>query len=148
MKGLSIFLILVVLVGSVLIMSARDEENPGQSVEHGKYIVHHVAMCVMCHTPRDEGGRLLESQLLEGGAIPVTSPYPNQHWALQAPAIKGLGGFTEDNIVHLLTSGQLLDGYQPQSPMPPFRMTEEDARAVVAYLNSLNDQAPEGQDPR
>jgi len=36
-----------------------------------------------------------------------------------------------------LETGELDNRTPPQPPMPPFRMTRDDAEAVVAYLKSL-----------
>jgi len=41
-------------------------------------------------------------------------------------------------MVTLLTTGVWRDGKRPRPPMPQFRMTQQDAQAVVAYLKSLN----------
>src|SRR5687768_12765128 len=65
-------------------------DNPAQAespVDRGKYLVHHVAMCVMCHTPKTNEGKLITAQLLRGAPMPVESPYPRQPWAFRAPAI-------------------------------------------------------------
>ena len=109
----------------------------GSPVERGKYLVHDVAMCVMCHTPHTADGRLVSERLLQGSPMPVSSPFPRQRWAFRAPALAGLGGFSEEAIVTLLQTGARPGGETPEPPMPPFRMTEEDARAVAAYLKSL-----------
>lgn len=108
------------------------------SIERGMYIVHHVAMCVYCHTPKDADGRLDDRQLLAGAPIPVESPFRRVKWSFQAPKIAGLpGGWTEGDLVRFLQTGVTPTGRTPQPPMPPFRMNEEDARAVAAYLKSL-----------
>jgi hypothetical protein len=74
---------------------------------------------------------------LQGAPIPVTSPYPNSPWAFRAPAIAGLPGWTQGDAVFLLMNGHRVSGQQPRPPMPQFRMSREDADAVVAYLMSL-----------
>ncbi len=116
---------------------AAREARQG-STQRGAYIVHHVAMCIYCHTPRDEEGVPDMRQLLRGAPMPIDSPFPRQTWAFQAPKIAGLpGGWTEDDMVRFLQTGVSPTGYRPRPPMPPFRMNEEDARAVAAYLESL-----------
>jgi hypothetical protein len=37
----------------------------------------------------------------------------------------------------LLTKGIQNDGTKTKPPMPPYRFTEDDAKAVVAFLRSL-----------
>jgi mono/diheme cytochrome c family protein len=111
---------------------------PNRSNARGKYFVDQVAMCVECHTPRDDGGRLLRGKYLKGAPVPVKSPpYPNMKWALKAPAIAGLPGYTAEQGVRLLTEGITSDGRRPNPPMPPFQFSRADAEAIVAYLKSL-----------
>ena len=107
-------------------------------VEHGQYIVHHVAMCIYCHSPRSEEGVLDREQLLQGAPMPVESPFKGQRWAFRAPKLAGLpGGWSEEDLIRFLQTGETTTGRAPLPPMPPFRMTERDATAVAAYLKSL-----------
>ena len=106
-------------------------------VARGEYLTRHVAMCVQCHTPRDANGNLIETKAFTGAPVPVTSPYQHQPWAFSAPRIAGLGGFTEEQIIALLTTGQATGREKPKPPMPPFRLSREDAEAVVAYLRTV-----------
>lgn len=109
----------------------------GGDVERGRYLTHSVAMCIQCHTPRNADGTLDETRLFQGAAIPVESPFHGQEWATQAPSIAGLAGFNPEDELSLLTTGHRRDGHMPKLPMPPFRMSTDDARAVIAYLRSL-----------
>jgi mono/diheme cytochrome c family protein len=136
--------VIAVLVAAIAAGQEKDAapEDPAppksaSPVERGRYLVHHVAMCVICHTAKTNEGKLITTQLLRGAPMPVPSPYPSQRWAARAPAVAGLGGFSEDDFVALLTTGSRPNGDPPEPPMPPYRMTEEDARAVAAYLKSL-----------
>jgi len=102
----------------------------------GEYLATSVAMCVQCHSPRDEKGEIIQSRRFTGGAIPFRSPYRNSEWAPVAPNIRGLPGFTDEQIVMLLTEGHAGDRPAPRRPMPPFRMMADDARAIIAFLRS------------
>jgi mono/diheme cytochrome c family protein len=116
----------------------RDESQMEAAIERGKYIAHHVAMCIYCHTPKNAEGELDRQQLLQGAPMPVASPFPRQQWAFQAPKIAGLpGGWNEQDLMKFLQTGETPTGHHPQPPMPPFRLTEEDAQSIVAYLKSL-----------
>ena len=95
-----------------------------------------VAMCVQCHSPRDQRGNLIPDKRLTGASIPVRGPSWDAEWAYKAPALAGLPGFTDEQIVMLLTEGHAGDRPAPQRPMPPFRMNKQDAEAIVAYLRS------------
>lgn len=134
-------LLLTVFVLFVATMAfAQSKEKPDRAGEsaRGKYFVEQVAMCVECHTPRDSSGRLLRGKYLEGAPVPVKSPsYANMKWAIRAPAIAGLPGYTAEQGVRLLTEGLTADGRRPDPPMPRFRFSRADAEAIVAYLKSL-----------
>ena len=105
-------------------------------VSRGEYLVHSVAMCVQCHSPRDQRGNIIQNQKLTGAPIPVRGPSWDSEWAYKAPALAGLPGFTDEQIVMLLTEGHAGDRPAPQRPMPPFRMQKQDAEAIVAYLRT------------
>lgn len=106
-------------------------------VARGEYLANRVAMCVQCHSPRDASGAIRPSEKFRGGAIPFRSPWPDSEWAYQAPSLAGLPGFTDEQIVSLLSQGRATGRTTPRSPMPQFRMSQEDAAAIVAYLRSL-----------
>jgi len=130
----------VVVVAGVLLLTLTGVAAAASRVDQvarGSYLVHHVAMCVQCHTPRDATGTLDPTRLLKGAPNPVRSPVPTQPWAVSAPAIAGLPGFSDEDEITLLTTGRRPGNPVPKPPMPPFRLTREDAEAVVAYLRSL-----------
>jgi mono/diheme cytochrome c family protein len=109
-----------------------------RAIAQGRYLAHHVAMCVQCHTPRAPNGELDESRVFEGAPVPVAPPdFPDFPWAVNAPPIAGLPGFTDEDEIALLTTGKRPSGPSPKPPMPPFRLSREDAAAIVAYLRSL-----------
>lgn len=110
---------------------------PRGSVEHGRYIVEHVAMCIECHSGRDSQGNLVESQLFLGAPIPFAPPWPND-WAMRAPRNRGLPGYDDAQALRLLTQGAIgRNGEQLRPPMPRFRMSVQDAADVIAFMRSL-----------
>jgi len=127
----------VLVLGPQLLTPQTPSSGTARGTERGEYLVHRVAMCVQCHSPRDDAGELIPQRLLSGAPIPVAPPFPNQEWAVTAPQIAGLPGFTEEDLVTLLTTGSRPNGETPKRPMPPFRMSREDAQAIAAYLKSL-----------
>jgi cytochrome c553 len=105
---------------------------------HGQYLVHQVAMCVHCHSPHNNDGSLDERRLLAGAPVPLKSPFAKQEWAYQAPALAGLpGGWSEDQLARFLQTGETPNKHPARPPMPPYRLTQQDARAIAAYLRSL-----------
>jgi len=122
----------------VLLRSACAAADMGL-VERGRYLTHDVAMCVQCHSPRQEDGSLIEGKEFTGAPFPVTAPtfISSGEWCVVTPPIAGLPGFTKAEAVEFFMNGARLGEHQPKWPMPPYRMSREDAEAVVAYLQSL-----------
>jgi mono/diheme cytochrome c family protein len=109
---------------------------PHGDVDHGHYIVHNVAMCVECHSGRDNAGNIIPEQQFMGAPIPFRPPWPND-WAVRAPRNAGLPGYTDELAMRLLTQGAIdRNGNQLRPPMPRFRMTPQDAADVIAYLRT------------
>src|SRR4051794_10290930 len=145
MRGVAEIAFLVFLVlffgggGSVLVAAESTAGQPAmkEPTNRGRYLVDHVAMCIQCHTPRDENGQLLLNAYLQGAPVPVKAPVNAKNWALRAPAIAGLPGYDKNQAVRLLTEGITADGRTPNPPMPPFRFSRTDAEAIASYLESL-----------
>jgi mono/diheme cytochrome c family protein len=108
-----------------------------QQVERGRYLVVNVGMCGQCHSARNANGQLEEDEFLHGGPVPLVAPRGYVKWAYKAPRLAGLPQHTDEQLVKLLTTGINRDGKEPLPPMPPFRMTQEDALAVAAFLRSV-----------
>ena len=108
---------------------------PAGNAQHGEYLAHHVAMCVECHSPRDEAGTIIPGSEFMGAPLPVRTP---AHWATRAPRNRGLPGYDDEQAMRLLTEGAVArDGRQLLPPMPRFRMTHQDAADIIAFLRSL-----------
>jgi hypothetical protein len=107
------------------------------NIEHGRYIAEHVAMCVECHSGRDQQGNIIDAERYLGAPIPVGPAWATD-WALRAPRNRGLPGYDDAMAMRLLTEGSIgRDGVQLKLPMPRFRMTPQDAADVIAFLRSL-----------
>jgi len=128
----------VLLAASALAVAEEPDSADRDPVRRGKYLVHGVAMCVECHSPRGQNGDLIEAKLLQGGRIPVGRPYKSISWAATAPQLAGLPGLSGDEAVELLVTGKRSGALPPRPPMPPFRLERSDAEAIVAYLKSLD----------
>jgi hypothetical protein len=133
MRGLALLTAVLCLVAIWSPPAAETEVGASR----GGYLVNRVAMCVQCHSPRDAGGNLDATRLFKGAPIPTRSPFPGQVWAFAAPAIAGLPGWSDADATRLLTTGRRLNGYAPKPPMPPFRLSQADAEAVIVHLRSL-----------
>lgn len=113
-------------------------------IRRGDYLVNQVGLCTDCHSPRDERGAFLKDKHLLGSPIPFAPTVPMPAWAPAAPPIAGLpAGWTEEAAIHFLVTGERPFNLPPvRPPMPPFRLSQEDAQAVVAYLHSLAGPTP------
>lgn len=112
--------------------------NESRLISRGEYIVNGVARCGECHTPRTSSGVLESSHWLEGAPLWIEPAAPTANWPLNAPRIAGTPPASDSDLISLLTTGTWRGGARLRPPMPQFRMTREDAEAVVAYLRSLN----------
>jgi mono/diheme cytochrome c family protein len=143
MRKLNRFVLLSVVVLAAALSRGTAQtkgsvESGGQSqIERGRYIVENVAMCELCHTPRNENGNPDRGHWLGGGPAQLRPSYPSPYWALVEPRIAGRPPGTDADFIKLLTTGIARTGNPPNPPMPPFRMTRADAEAVLAYLKSL-----------
>ena len=132
-----------IVLGSVLLTglgsgakALGDPPRPDAAlVQRGAYLVNEVARCGDCHTPRDGRGRLDRDRHLQGAEMWFAPKIRGQEWEGHAPDITRsgkAGKWTEAKMVRLLSTGKESD-----PPMPAYRLTEDDARAVFAYLASL-----------
>jgi mono/diheme cytochrome c family protein len=134
-----------------LIVSVSGQQKPAASptsapqagsrvtgnLEHGRYLVEQVIQCWQCHSSRDAQGNLIVGTKFRGGAMAVRPTF-TADWPNQIPRIAGLPGYDDDQAMRLLTQGAIRwDGRQLRPPMPPFRMSPQDAADVIAYLRSL-----------
>lgn len=102
-------------------------------VERGDYLVNRVALCGDCHTPRLETGEPDMARALQGAPFPGPPTIANY-----APQLAGRpANFTEEQFVAFLQTGVRPDGSHPRPPMPTYRLNEDDARAVAAYIATL-----------
>jgi cytochrome c2 len=107
------------------------------NLEHGRYLVEQVIMCWECHSARDSQGNIVAGTKFKGGAMPVRPTFSGD-WPNQIPRIAGLPGYDDEQAMRLLTQGAIRwDGRQLRAPMPRFRMSQQDAADVIAYLRSL-----------
>lgn len=124
------------IVAAILLTSACTAWA-ATPAERGEYIVRNLGMCGDCHTPRNAKGELVQSAWLQGAPIDLRPVHP-MPFALHAPSIAGLpAGYTPAQLARFLETGQKPDGSAPRPPMPPYRMSPEDAAAVVTYLGTL-----------
>jgi mono/diheme cytochrome c family protein len=109
-------------------------------VARGEYMVT-VMGCNDCHTPGYLYGAPDMNRMLSGSEIGWPGPWGLAFAANLTPdAETGLGNWSDDDIVTALRTGQRPDG-RVLAPIMPYSnfatLTDEDVRAIVAYLRSI-----------
>lgn len=108
-----------------------------ETLERGRYIVEDLAQCWRCHSPVDQRGVRDRSNWLHGGQVGMRPAVPAGDWAIVAPRLAGSPPGNDAQFVHLMMTGVSRTGRFMRQPMPQFRMKQDDAEAVLAYLKSL-----------
>ncbi|HET6554544.1 MAG TPA: cytochrome c [Dyella sp.] len=110
----------------------------------GAYLVQGLGHCNECHAPRDSLGGSKSNPSLSGGQIPAQNWYAPD---LSTQANGGLAGWSEQDIVDLLKTGQSTRGtaFGPMADVvsqSTQHMHDDDLRAIATYLQSLPARAP------
>ncbi len=114
-------------------------------VERGRYLSHHVAICMTCHSERDYsyfGAPPRQGTAGQGGlTIPELFGTP-RGLVIPAPNLTpaALGDWTDGEIFRAIAGGLSRDGRRlfPAHPYSNYRtMPKEDIEAIIAYLRTL-----------
>ncbi len=122
------------LLAAVSVSAASSAPQSSPLVERGRHIVEEVSLCVDCHTPRLPTGQLDAERALMGSPLGFKA-LMEMPWAPVAPSLVDRDPAL---IRQVLTTGNRPDGSAPLPPMPSFRLSADEAAAVVAYLQSLS----------
>lgn len=141
-RGLAAAMVLVpalffVSRGSSQAQKTQKANDASSQIARGRYLVENVAMCGECHTPRNAQGELEKQAWLQGAPIWIMPVKPIPEWADNAPALAGLPAMTEEQVERVLEQGTGPEGEVLRPPMHIYHMNPEDAKAIIAYLNSL-----------
>jgi mono/diheme cytochrome c family protein len=122
---------------SGLLATSAVAETP---LERGTYLVHTIAACGNCHTPKGARGVPVADKEMAGGfkfdEKPFTAYAPN----LTPDPETGIGKWTDQQIIDAIRVGKRPDGsiIGPPMPIALYRdMAEDDVKAIVAYLRAL-----------
>ncbi len=137
-KFVRLLLIATSLFGTQILLRA-ETAAPADSplVKRGQYLVNSIGLCADCHSPRNQKGEFIREQWLMGAPLGFTPSVPMPAWSPAAPPIAGLASFSDREAITFFMTGKRPDGSMPRPPMPEFRLNEDDAAAVTAYLKSL-----------
>jgi len=122
-------------------------DYPEEQVRHGKYLAELLA-CGVCHTDGAIIGEPVAGHEFAGSEIGIawSNPFATKHPGVLFPANitpdvdTGIGSWSDDELVRLIRTGMDNHGKRqiPVMPWPGYaRLTDEDARAIAAFLKSL-----------
>lgn len=153
--GLGAFVILGVaaIVTKFYVLSPKSRPAPvmtaptnSEAVQRGRYLVHHVAACVGCHSKIQDtvpGEPPVEGMLGAGRDFGEIPNYPVRIRGRNLTPDKetGLGGWTDGEIARAIREGVSKDGSAlfPQMPYLTYRETlsDGDVLDIIAYLRTL-----------
>jgi mono/diheme cytochrome c family protein len=110
-----------------------------EAYNRGAYLVTAVAHCGECHTPRNWFGATDPDRFLAGNPDgPDGKKVPN----ITPDRKTGIGNWSEDDIIGVLTDGHTPDfdkvgGAMAEVVKSTSRLTDDDRRAIALYLRSL-----------
>jgi cytochrome c553 len=125
--------------------STEVVERTSARVERGRYLVENVCACLYCHSQHDWStytGMVVPGTRGGGGVCLTKEHDVDGHVCTQnlTPHADGLKSWSDGEIMRAMREGVSRDGRAllPWMPYKYYRsMSDEDARAVVAYLRTL-----------
>lgn len=133
------YMMLAGAVMAAIISAYAAPVQNGADIVRGAYIVTRVSMCTDCHSPRLKNGQLDPKRQLAGAKI-MFKPTMKMEWADIAPNLTPAGitrSWSNLQLARFLMTGKAPSGHFADPPMPQYRLNQEDAYAVTAYLRSL-----------
>jgi len=114
----------------------QPDTSKSAAWNRGAYLVNGPGHCAECHSPRNLVGGIVKSQRFAGGPSPV-----GEDWVPNITP-KGIGDYSEADIVEILTTGTMPNGDSVGGPMAEVvrtteRLPEADRKAIATYIKSL-----------
>ncbi|GGG28363.1 cytochrome c [Chelatococcus composti] len=116
----------------------RPDPSKSEAWNRGAYLVEGPGHCAECHSPRNALGAIIEEARFAGGRSPDgKGSVPNI-----TPSPDGIGSWSKDEVVELLTSGFTPEFDSVGSTMAPVigntsKLPQADREAMAEYLLSL-----------
>ena len=107
----------------------------------GKYLAEHAIVCQECHTPKLETGEYDMTKWMKGATLPYAPIAPIKDWHKSAPDLTPNGTLWKkwgpEGIIKFLETAKNPRGNPAGPPMPSYKLSPEDAKAIVEYLKTL-----------
>lgn len=134
-------MIITAISGLALLSGCGPSSSSQDPVKRGEYLVT-LAACSDCHTPGSFLGKPDMGKFLGGSDVGFVIPQLGYFWGPNLTPDKetGLGNWSEAEILLALREGTRPDGRKLAPTMPWMayaKLSDEDAKAIVAYLRSL-----------
>lgn len=121
-------------------------DSLAQRIERGKYLAHHVSLCMDCHSQRDfnqfsgppkegtegMGGDVFDQHVGIPGVLYSRNITPD--------TVNGVGKWTDEELARAITRGISKNGDTlfPLMPYPHYNtMSKEDIYSIIAYIRTL-----------
>jgi len=125
----------------ILLMTVLAVAQDSTVVARGKYLVEQAIVCQECHTAKLESGEYDRTKWMKGASMPYAPLKPIPNWHKTAPDITPSGllwkNWGTEAIIRFLETGKTKKGGFAGPPMPSYRLTRQDAVAIVEYLKTL-----------
>lgn len=118
-------------------------ERTPERIARGRYLAHHVMVCIDCHSQRDwslfAGPPVAGTDGMGGEVFDQKLGFPGRFVAPNiTPA--GIGNYTDGELMRAITCGVAKDG-RALFPVMPYNnfgnVSEEDIKSVIAYIRTL-----------
>ena len=111
-----------------------------KEIERGRYLVNGPAACGNCHTQRGPDLKSVSTNLLAGGHPFVDPVFEAYSRNITPDKDTGIGTWTDAQIIRAIREGVTKEGDTLGPPMPfetYNKMSDDDAKAIVAYLRTV-----------
>lgn len=131
-------IVITILAGAAFLQA---QTPPAAKIEYGRYLTEEVGKCQMCHSPKTDTGQYDKERWMKGAVLDFAPMKPVEGWHKTAPDITSAGRlwerWGEAGLVKFMVTGLTPKGTASDAPMPAYKMKQEDAEAMVAYLKTL-----------
>jgi hypothetical protein len=126
--------------------NTTNEDSVTKVIERGKYLAHHVALCMDCHSQRDwtkfSGPPKEGTEGMGGDSFNDKLDVPGIIYArnITSDTLNGIGKWTDDEIARAITRGISKNGDTlfPLMPYPHYNgMSKEDIYSIIAYIRTI-----------